>query len=246
MNYDSCAPNIWKTALLKWYIHRAELVCSSKQLFHIEIEHLRNLYRSNGYPDGFFNRVYDEYQMKRSNRDAENGNVTTTPKETDTSSTAPVLKVPYVGKPSILFVKRMRRVLKQTITREVRFVYTTSKVKDHFRVKDTDPRELLTQVVYSFKCRSDPDVQYIGYTNRTLGERVKEHSSGGTRVSDHIANCDSCGSSKITTDDFTIIKKCRNWMETAVYEALYIKRHNPCLNKQLVKPGYSHNLVIFN
>ena len=184
--------------------------------------------------------------MQRSNKISNNDNSMITTKETDVSANPAVLKVPYVGRPSILFVKRMKRVLNNTIARNARFVYTTSKVKDHFRVKDTDPKELLTQVVYSFKCRSDPDTEYIGYTNRTLNERVKEHSSGGTRISDHIANCHSCGSTKITCDDFSIIKKCRNWLDAAVYEALYIKRHSPILNKQLIKPGYSHTLLIFN
>ena len=157
-----------------------------------------------------------------------------------------VLKVPYVGKPSILFARKMRKVLQNIIDDNVRIVYTTNKVGRHFRVKDADPKDLLTHVVYGFKCRRDSEILYVGYTNRTLKQRVNEHVSGGTRVSDHIAVCDTCKSSKITTDDFQILKKSQNWLDTSVHEALLIKRLNPPLNIQLSKPGYTHQLRIFS
>ena len=35
-------------------------------------------------------------------------------------------------------------------------------------------------------------------------------------------------------------------MDTSVFEALLIKRRNPLLNIQLSKPGYTHQLRIFN
>ena len=131
-------------------------------------------------------------------------------------------------------------------TDEVRIVNTATKIKDHFRLKDTSPKELQNNVVYSFKCLTDSNIQYIGYTTRTLKERVTEHLSGGTRISDHIGVCTTCSQKKITTDNFVIIKKCRHKYDTAIFEALLIKRHNPKLNIQLIKPGYTHQLRIFN
>ena len=125
-------------------------------------------------------------------------------------------------------------------------VYTTTKVKDHFQLKDALEKPLLSNVVYSFKCLGDPGIQYIGYTNRSLKERASEHLRGGTRISDHIAQCKACNSTKVTHEHFTVLKKCRSKWDTAVYEAIYIKRFNPVLNKQLVKPGYTHHLQIFN
>ena len=242
LNYRSVAPTKWKSALIKWFIHRADKVCSNDDLFNSELNQLRKTFRDNGYPEWFFEKALQEYNDKSRDMD----HVKEKPPDEENSSTSHVLKVPYVGRPSILFVKRMRKVISNNIKSKVRFVYTTNKVKDHFRVKDSDPKELLSHVVYSFKCRSDPDIQYIGYTNRMLKERVTEHIRGGTRVSDHIASCLTCRSTKITIADFAILKKCRNWMDTAVYEALLIKKYNPSLNIQLVKPGYTHNLLIFN
>ena len=126
----------------------------------------------------------------------------------------------------------------ETITGEkLRITYSTSKVQDYFRVKDQDPKELLTNVVYRFTCLSDSNTQYIGYTNRSLRERVKEHLAGGTRISDHIGTCQSCSRKSITTEDFVVLKKCRRKYDTAIFEALFIKKYNPSLNIQLVKAG---------
>ena len=242
MNYHARAPTMWKTSLAKWFIHRADRVCSNESLFQREISKLKEIFHDNGYPEWFFQRIYNQYQLKKSE--------TTTDEPAQSgqegSPTPPILKVPYIGKPSILFVKRLKGVLKDTIARNTRFVYNTSKIKDHFKIKDTDPKELLTRVVYSFKCRGDPTIQYIGYTNRMLKKRVKEHLGGGSRISDHISSCHKCSSNKLTIDDFDILKKCRSWRDTAVYEAIYIKRYNPTLNIQLTKPGYTHMLKIFN
>ena len=252
MNYCSTAPRKWKTALIKCFIHRADRVCSNASLFNQEICHLKSIFEKNGYPQWFFDKACEEYREKKYNsdeNDKDNRSADTDDENRTTEkdpSIVSVLKVPYVGRPSILFVKRMKQVLKNFINDTVRITYSTSKVKDHFRVKDSDPHELLTQVVYSFKCRNDPAIQYIGYTNRHLKDRVSEHRRGGTRISDHIGSCRSCRNTRLTTEDFEILKQCRNWLDTSVYEALYIKRYNPVLNIQLVKPGYSHKLTIFN
>ena len=98
-----------------------------------------------------------------------------------------------------------------------------------------------------FTCRGDPDTNYIGFTNRTLRERVKEHlTSGSTAISDHISLCKTCDEKGITIDDFSIIKRCRYKHESSIYEALAIREQNPILNKNLVKPGKTFTLKMFN
>ena len=128
----------------------------------------------------------------------------------------------------------------------IRIVFQTTKVKNSFKLKDTTPKEISAKVVYMFSCRGDSSVNYIGYTNRTLSERVKEHLSGGTAVSDHISNCSACNGNKISIADFQILRSCRTKFDSAIHEAILIKRLNPKLNKQLIKPGYSFTLKVFN
>ena len=102
-----------------------------------------------------------------------------------------------------------------------------------------------SNVVYEFTCRGDPNTKYIGYTNRTLEKRVKEHVSGGSAVSDHISVCNECNSKGVTINDFVILHRSHTKQETMVHEALAIKEKSPVLNKNLIKPGLTFTLMIF-
>ena len=147
-----------------------------------------------------------------------------------------VLKIPYLGKISTLFGKKIKRLLSSE-DNNIRIVYSTTKVQDSFRLKDPIPNQLRSRVVYEFTCRGDPNISYIGFTNRTLEQRSKEHIRGGTAVSDHIGNCKTCIDSVITANDFRILKKCKQKYEAPIFEALFIKERDPTLNRQLIKPG---------
>ena len=121
---------------------------------------------------------------------------------------------------------------------EIRTIYETTRIKDYFKLKDGVMKDILAKVVYQFSCSSDSRVRYIGYTNRTLKERVKEHLSGKTAVSDHISTCATCNGKGVSIDNFEVLKRCRNWGDTSVYEAIYIQRRNPLLNRQLTSNTY--------
>ena len=128
---------------------------------------------------------------------------------------------------------------------KVQVVYKTKKVIESFILKDRAPKEMASKVVYQFTCRGDPNITYIGYTNRTLRERYKEHVRGGTAISDHIAGCDECNGNGVTIDDFKILQRSYSKEETMVYEALAIKENRPILNKNLIKPGKTFTLTIY-
>ena len=155
------------------------------------------------------------------------------------------LNVPYLGKISTTFAKRLRTLLSSS-GKDIRTIYKTTKVQDSFILKDPVPKAISSRVVYKFTCRSDPTTNYIGYTNRTLSERIKEHVCGSTAVSDHISACTACNGEGVTIDDFAIIKRCRYKTESSIYEALAIKEQNPSLNRNLVKPGKTFMLKVFN
>ena len=87
-------------------------------------------------------------------------------------------------------------------------------------------------MVYEYKCSKDKSIQYIGFTSRPLIERVKEHLKGKTAVSDHISNCNICKDERITVNNFSSLKECRNKLETLINKAILIKRYNPILNKK--------------
>ena len=151
-----------------------------------------------------------------------------------------------IGKRSTMFGKGIQRLLCNVLDNEVVVVYTSNKVKDHFVIKDKTPKPTLSKVVYQFQCPGDPEIKYVGFTNRTISERVREHTRPGTAVFDHISTCTACQDEGITIKNFRILKKCRYKTDTAIHEALIIKKFRPVLNHNLKKPGWTWCLQLFN
>ena len=247
LNHEAVAPTVWKRGLIKCFLHRADLICSDEDALTEEIDKLRGIFHKNGYPVKVFDREMKEY-VERKTRIAEEVNSGKS-EESDENDDKPLrawVRVPFIGKPSILFSRRLSRLIKDRMGTEVRTVFETTKVKDSFVLKDITPKDISAKVVYMFSCRGDPTTNYIGYSKRSLRERVNEHLRPGTAVSDHIAHCAKCNSVRINIDDFQIMRKCRTKTDAQVYEAMLIKRLNPKLNRQFVKPGQSFTLRVFN
>ena len=56
LNFGSLCPKEWKSSLIWGTLHRAYTVCSSWELFHLEVVKVYQLFRSNGYPVAFLDR----------------------------------------------------------------------------------------------------------------------------------------------------------------------------------------------
>ena len=229
---------------------RADRLCSSESLFQKEVNHLRQTFYENGYPYWFFDQQFRKYQRHQelpteeipptAGSDNADGN-----SDKESRSERIWCKVPYIGRPSLLFGKRIKNLFRDIIT-NIRVVYTTSKVKDYFNNKDVTPKSFLSKVVYEFTCLHDADIKYVGFTNRKIAQRAQEHlRTGTTAISDHIANCNACANNA-NLDNFKILKKCRNNNDSKIFEALIIKKNTPVLNKALIKPGFTWTLQVFN
>jgi hypothetical protein len=257
MNYDSVAPLSWKIGLVKCFVHRAYKICSDETLLSKEVEMLRDIFYKNGYPRHFFDKISAEYINKKKKQNLVQHNTEVqdqqqshsqsdqVDKENGQEPFRPMIKIPFIGKSSTLFSRKLRRLVKSECELDVRVVYQTKKVKDYFVLKDDIPKAIKSKVVYKFTCSSDSSVSYIGYTKRNLLERVKEHLGGNTAISDHISVCSSCNTNGVTIKNFEILKTCRTEYDTKVYEATFIKRNDPVLNRQLVKPRKGFTLAVF-
>ena len=83
-------------------------------------------------------------------------------------------------------------------------------------------------VVYSFKC-SLCDKDYVGFTNRHLHQRIVEHSSSRSSIGKHMRQQHGLDNPSIT-ENFTVLRKCRNKFDCLLYEVLFIKELKPSLN----------------
>ena len=234
LNYQAVTPTSWKKGLVKCFMHRAKSICSDKTLFDEEMENLKVIFNKNGYPDSFFDRAKREFINKEDDdRRSE-------------KEKKPIVKIPYIGKPSILYAKRLKKLLMREKFPEIQPIYETTKIQDSFKLKDDQPKEILSNIVYDFTCSGDPSIHYVGHTSRSLRERFLEHIRGGTAISDHISMCDACGTKGVTLENFQVIQRCRTKTESLIHEAMLIKQRNPALNRQLVKIAHTFHLQVFN
>ena len=84
-----------------------------------------------------------------------------------------ILKVPYIGKASNEYKKKLEELLTNYI-KDFKVIFTTTKVSNYFYNKGKTTHELKSNVVYEYKCSYDESIQYIGFTSRPLVERVKK------------------------------------------------------------------------
>ena len=129
----------------------------------------------------------------------------------------------------------------------VKPVFTSFKVGDYFSLKSHVPFLARTSVVYRFKCLRDADISYIGKTERHLISRVAEHlrPKGTTHIRKHLSHCSVCQNGSLSIDNFEILKSTRNSLELGIQEALFIKKYQPKINKQMFANGASHQLKAF-
>ena len=159
-----------------------------------------------------------------------------------------MIKLPFVGKASRTFAKRLKNLILRTFDVEIFVVYKSCKLSSFFSLKDATPLPLTSNVVYQYKCFRDENITYIGETTRPLRVRVDEHlaaKNNKSTVGSHITCCDACKNGKPDLTNFHIMKRCRTNGETRIMEALLIRRHAPKLNKQMFLKGASFILNVY-
>ena len=242
LNFKAIAPLKWKAGLIQCMLNRARRICSTPKLFQKEVVTLKRLFSQNSYPAHFFDKEVSKF---------ENKNVNPPPSAGEEQNYKYNLYIPFIGRPSIEFGKKLSARIAEHFGISVNVIYTTAKVGSFFRLKCVTPLPLLSRVVYKFTCLGDPNTMYIGLCNRFVIERVREHLAITrkqlTAVGKHIKGCIKCQQAKLSIHNFEIMKKCRSEFDTKIFEALYIKKFNPIINRQMfANRGASFTINIFD
>ena len=243
LNFVANAPTAWKKGVIMCLLYRAQMICSDISRFNDEVNNLRKMFTSNSYPVKFFNSVLGKFLNK-----PYTASISDDGEEAETHCV--LLKVPFLGKCSMKFASDISNIISRKFPVKVRVVYTTFKVKSYFRLKCFSPLYLSSNVVYRLECMSDSCTDaYIGYTIRHLYERCDEHlnfkKKQQSEIKDHIRNCSCCKQKDISYRDFSILRRCQSETHAKLFEAFFIKRMRPTLNKQLFAQGASKILHIW-
>jgi hypothetical protein len=238
-------------------LHQAKMICSSIDVFNLEVDTLRKMFLQNGYTRKFFDQIvlrFSQSLAARSFNSSQNTNNISTDENTalnnnDTLDQA-FLSIPYYGRCSIEFGKSMSKIIFNNFNINLKVAYTTVKIGNLFHLKSRTPHPLSMNVVYRFSCAANAQVTYIGYTSRHLTTRVEEHTDltlkSSSHVHKHIKQCSACKNVENKLKSFQIIKHCRDEFECRVAEAFAIKQEKPAINKQMTSHGASVFLNVFN
>ena len=99
-----------------------------------------------------------------------------------------VFLIPYIGLPLVIFIRKLKRLLKDYYCIDVKVVFSSFKVKNYFSLKCHTPMPLMANVVYQFTCLRDANSTYIGKTIRHLATRVKEHATSSSAIKEHLSS----------------------------------------------------------
>ena len=227
-NFQSLCPMSWKRSIILCLLHRAYNICSSSELFHLEVGTLRNIFARNGYPTAFFNKVLGNFLRSKTQTD-------TSPRPNSNTEVDPyTIVLPYFGYVSDNMKYRLLR-LGRKYNLNLRIAFRSFKVGCYFSLKSLVPKPLRSCVVYKFTCSADPTYTYIGKTQRHLLTRVSEHSTASSAISQHVSSC-TC---QAIVNNFEVLRTCNSGYDLSICEALYIKDENPSLNSALANNGQS-------
>ena len=159
--FGSKRPKSRKNNLIGALVHRALEICSPSKLPQ-EIDFIRSILYSNGYPENVINsrikRKIEQFKLP--------------PKEGPEQ--CPVyLKLPWIGNISTKFENQCKTAVSSCFGAvKLRVAFSTRKMLPTVR-KDVVPTKQQSMVVYQYVCRCD--CRYVGRTSQRLQDRIKQH-----------------------------------------------------------------------
>ena len=215
LNFSALCPNTWKSGLIMCLLHRAKKISSSAELYVQELKRLRYIFRNNGYPDWFINNTIKKFEKRQNN-----------PPDKYEPDFLFSIGIPFFGKASRVFAKRLTALVKTKFNVDINVYYTCFKTgSSYFQLKCSTPFPLLSNVVYKFSCSRDANISYIGMTTRHLGTRIQEHLHHKTiksAIREHFEICQNCKLNNTNLNGFKVLRICNSEYATKIQEALLI------------------------
>ena len=196
-------------------LDRAKRLSSSPDLFPKECHDLRKMFLKRKYPVKLIDSIFKRFHASQ---------------DQSQSCIKPVdspvmITLPFKDQKSADSVGRQLSDLGKKIDRVLQPVFTSRKISEDLKVKETKPSLVNQQcVVYEFQCNSC-DSSYIGHTSRHPHLRIEEHKYSiiGKQLKDK-RNQRPTNQRPTNHEQFTTLKKSRGKFECLIYEMLLIRK----------------------
>ena len=245
INYNSIAPERYKTGVIKTMLNRAYKICSSYESLHLEINRLKQLFTNNNFPMKLIDKEVDKFLSKK---------LCPNPPTTPATSPEPIAlyyrnQMTSTYKQEELNLKRLIEThVKPTDERKIKLMiyYKNKKLRNMFIRNNPDYDSTDHHVVYQYECPSgecQPSKTYIGYTTTTLKQRLTTHAQNGSIATHSSTTHQNKIRTKEIMDHTTVLFRSTEKNELIIAEALLIKLKQPTINSQ--KEGETRILKIF-
>ena len=110
-------------------------------------------------------------------------------------------------------------------------IFTSKKIGEIIKTHKPKSKIINEQcIVYHFKCGLC-EMDYVGFTNRHLFQRINEHTNSTSSIGKHMKLQHGVQRPAIA-ENFTVLKKWRSKLDCLFYEMLIIKELKSSLNLQ--------------
>jgi hypothetical protein len=250
INFNSIAPERYKTGVIKTLLHRAYKICSDWKIIHCEIERIKQLLTNNNFPMKLIEKEIETFMNNKFKHDQY------TNTETPNGNNIALYYRNHMSSNYKQQEQRLKEIVSTHTTPinnndNVKLIiyYRTPKlknllIKNNNHTKVEIGRE--SHVVYQYSCPHEgckPFQRYIGYTECALVDRLRNHTQHGAILSHNL----DIHKTKINTNSILlstiILRKLHKKEDLLIAEALLIKENNPLMNGQ--REGEIRVLKIF-
>lgn len=232
LNYNSLCPNSYKNSVIRYFLHRAHAVTSSWELFHLEVQRIRQVLVNNNFPISIIDSQIQKFLDSKFDRGEAR------------ARTTDEVRLFYRGQFSSNY-KNEERELKQAVRRNVAptdgrkrlnimIYYRNNKLRSLFICNKMFKSSTNDHVVYQYQCNQVGcnSSKYIGYTTMTLAKRFYTHVQTGAI---RLHNKDRHDTKPLTAElleNTTVLYKAATKIDLTIAEAILIKEKQPILNQQ--------------